>query len=98
MYFSNLIIILPTITSKDSTPRSIIYSSGELRELQNKVMDNTCLQVLMPGTINTIRKLRINKRRIKTSGRSPQIGHKVDKSNLVYVKITKKQDAEVQNA
>ena len=49
----------------------------------------------MSGAINTIRKLIINKRRIKTSRRSSPIGHKVDKGNLVYVKITNNLDAGV---
>ena len=49
----------------------------------------------MPGATNTIRKQRINKRRIKTSRRSSPIGCKVDKNNLVYAKITNNQDEEV---
>ena len=49
----------------------------------------------MQGAINMIRKLRINKKRIKTSGRPSPIGCKVDKNNLVYAKITNNQDAEV---
>ena len=68
MCFSNLITILPTITSKEGTPRSVTYSSKVLRELLNKVKDNNCFQVLIPGVIYTIRKLRINKRTIQTSG------------------------------
>ena len=50
----------------------------------------------MPGAINTIRKLRINKRRIKTSRRASPICCKGDKSNLMYVKITNNEDAEVE--
>ena len=45
--------------------------------------------------LNTIRKLRINKSRIKTSRRSSPIGCKIDKNNLVYAKITNNQDEEV---
>ena len=95
MWFRYLIKILPKITSKGSAPRCITNSGKTLRKFQNKVNHNNCLQVLMPGTVNTIRKLIINRRIIKTSGRSSPIGHKVDKNNLAYAKITNNKDAEV---
>ena len=48
----------------------------------------------MPGAVNTIRKIRINKRRIKTSIRLSPKCHKMDKSNLVYAEVTNNLDEE----
>ena len=96
MCSSNLIKILPTITQKGSVPMPITYSSEFLRQFQNKVNNNNYLQVLLPRAINTIRKLRINKRRIQTSGQLPPTCHNVVKHNLVFVRVTNNQDVETE--
>ena len=55
MHVSNLITIVPTITS---TLRSIAYSSQELRQIMNSSNQGR----LQLGAISTIRKLYLNRR------------------------------------
>ena len=57
--------------------------------------NNKYLQTLLPGVINTIRRLRINKRRIRTSHKSTPTDHMSNLSNLQYVKTTDNHNQEV---
>ena len=59
-----------------------------LQNIGNRVKDNKHLQTLQPGTIGTIRKLRINKRRIGTSHRSIPTNCGPNISNLLVVNTT----------
>ena len=68
-----------------------------LRDIRNKVNDNKYLQILMPGAINTIRRLRINKRRIGTCYRSLPTDCMSNVNNLLYVKTTDNNNEEVGN-
>ena len=81
----NIITIKLTITLLDSSHKQITYSSAMLQNIGNKVNDNRYLQTPQPGTIDTIRKLRINKRRIGTSHRSIPTNHGPNISNLLFV-------------
>ena len=59
-----------------------------LQTIGNKVNDNRHLKTLQPGAIDTIRKLRINKRRIGTSHRSIPTNCGSNISNLLFVNTT----------
>ena len=52
------------------------------------VNGNRHLQTLQPGAKDTIRKLRINKRKIRTSHRTIPINHGPNISNLLFVNMT----------
>ena len=82
----NIITIKPTITLMGSSSKQITYSGAMLLDIGKKVNDNKYLQTILHGAINTIRKLRINKRRIRTSHRSTLTDHMSNVSNLQYVK------------
>ena len=71
-----------------SSSMQIIYSGAMLQDIRNKVNDNKYLETLLPGAINTIRKLRINKKGIRTSHRSTPTDCMSNMSNLQYVKTT----------
>ena len=68
-----------------------------LLDIGNKVNDNKYLQTPLPGAINTIRKLRIHKRRIRTSNRSMLTDCMSNVSNPQYVKTTDNHNQEVCN-
>ena len=80
-----------------SSARQITYSGAMLREIGNKVNDNKYLQILIPGAINTIRRPRINKRRIRTSYRPLPTDCMSNMINLLYVKTTDNNIEEVGN-
>ena len=84
----NIITKRPTITFLDSSHKQITYSNGMWQNIGNKVNDNRHLQTLQPGAIDTIRKLRINKRRFGTSHRSIPINCESNISNLLFVNMT----------
>ena len=94
----NIITIRLTITLLDSSHKQITYSSAMLQNIQNKVNDNRHLQTLQPGVIDTIRKPRINKRRIGTSHRSIPINCRSSiSSNLLFVNMTDIHNQEAAN-
>ena len=80
-----------------STSKQITYSGAMLRDIRNKVNDNKYLQILMPGAINTISRLIINKRRIRTSYRSLATDCMSNVNNLLYVKTTDNNNEEIGN-
>ena len=84
----NIITIRLTVTLLDSFHKQTTYSSTMLQNIGNIVNDNRHLQTLQPGAIDTIRKLRINKRRIGTSHRSIPINCGSNISNSLFVNMT----------
>ena len=90
MHASNLITISLTITS---TPRLIAYSSLELRQLINSSNHGR----LQPGTISTIRKLHLNRRKCNFNQKKDHKPTKqtgIDYSNLYTIKLIVNQDQE----
>ena len=81
----NIITIKPTFTLLDSSHKEITYSSAMLQNIGNKFSDIRHLPTLQPGAIDTVRKPRINKRRIGTSHRSIPTNHRSNISNLLFV-------------
>ena len=59
-----------------------------LQNIGNKVNDNRHLQTLQSGAIDTIRKIRINKRRIRISHISIPIHCRSSISSLLFVNMT----------
>ena len=90
----NIITIRLTITLLDSSHKQITYSSAMLQNIGNKANDNRHLQTLQSGAIDTIRKLRTNKRRIGTSHRSIPINCGSNISNLLFVNMTNNHNQE----
>ena len=84
----NIITIKLTITLLDISHKQATYSSAMPQNIGNKINDNRHLQTLQPGAIDTIRKLRINKRRIGTSHRSIPTNHGSNISNILFVNTT----------
>ena len=80
-----------------SSSKQITYSGAMMWGIRNKVNDNKYLQNLLPGAVNTIKRLRINKRRIGTSHRSTPTDHMSSVSSLQYVKTTDNHNQEAGN-
>ena len=91
----NIITIRLTITLLDSSHKQITYSNTMLQNSGNMVNDKRHLHTLQPGAIDTITKLRINKRRIGTSHRSIPINCGSNISNLLFVNMTDNHNQEV---
>ena len=66
--------------------KQITYSGAMLQDIRNKVNDNKYLQTLLLGAIHTIRRLRVNKRRIRTLHTAMPTDCMSNVSNLLYVK------------
>ena len=93
----NIITIKPTITLMGCSSKQITYSGAMLQDIRNKVNDNKYLQTLLLGAIHTIRRLRINKRRIRTSHRAMPTDCMSNVSNQQYVKTTDNHNKEEGN-
>ena len=65
-----------------------------LQNIGNMVNNNRCLQTLQPRAIDTIRKLRINKRRTGNSYRSIPTNCRSKISNLLFVNTTNNHNQE----
>ena len=90
MCISNLTQISSTLTNQDLSTPKLTYSSKELKELQDNIKHDNIYLALNPGIISYICKYKINRTKINTLQRY-KIKIKlraVDKSNLLYIKIT----------
>ena len=60
--------------------------SGRDREINKAIKHGKCYKILPPRAVSTIRKFKINKRRISTSSRTKS-SRLTNKNNLTYIKI-----------
>ena len=88
MCISNLIQLCPTLATQDLSKPRHIYSSRDLKELQDNIKQDNTYLALNPGAISNIHKYKINRTKINTSQRHEKQPRGLNKLNLKYIITT----------